>query len=55
MHAEYSSENLKRRDHSKFLDVNGNGNEPSGSIKGGEFLDLLSDYLLHKMDSVPSS
>jgi hypothetical protein len=25
-----------------------NGNEPSVSIKGGEFLDYLSDYLLLK-------
>jgi len=24
------------------------GNEPSGPIKGGEFLDKLSDYLLLK-------
>jgi hypothetical protein len=31
------------------------GNEPSGSIKGGEFLDWLSDYELLKMDSAPWS
>jgi hypothetical protein len=31
------------------------GNEPSGSIKGGEFLDLLSDYYLLKKDSAPWS
>jgi hypothetical protein len=29
------------------------GNEPLGSIKGGEFLDWLSDYYLLKKDSVP--
>jgi hypothetical protein len=27
------------------------GNEPLGSIKGGEFLDKLSDYQLLKKDS----
>jgi len=30
-----------------------NGNETSGSSKGGEFFDLLSDYQLLKNDSVP--
>jgi hypothetical protein len=30
-----------------------NGNEPSGSIKGGEFLDKLSDCKHLKMDSDP--
>jgi hypothetical protein len=30
-------------------------NEPSGSIKGGEFLDQLNDYYLLKMDSAPWS
>jgi hypothetical protein len=29
--------------------------ESSGSIKGGEFLDQLSDYQLFKKDSVPWS
>jgi hypothetical protein len=29
------------------------GNEPSISIKGGEFLDYLSDYQLLKKDSAP--
>jgi hypothetical protein len=28
-------------------------NEPSGSIKGREFLDQLSDYQLHENDSAP--
>jgi len=27
------------------------GNEPSSSVKGGEFLDQLSDYQLLKKDS----
>jgi hypothetical protein len=27
------------------------GNEPSGSIKGGEFLDYLSDYLILKKNT----
>jgi hypothetical protein len=31
------------------------GNKPSGSIKGGEFLDFLSDCQLPKKDSVPWS
>jgi hypothetical protein len=31
------------------------GNEPSGSIKGGEFLDKLSDYKLLKNESTPWS
>jgi hypothetical protein len=31
------------------------GNEPSGSIKGEEFLDLLSDYQLLKKDAAPRS
>jgi hypothetical protein len=31
------------------------GNEPSGSIKGREFLDQLSDFLLFKKDSAPWS
>jgi len=31
------------------------GNEPSGSINSGEFLDWLSDYHLLKTDSVPLS
>jgi hypothetical protein len=30
-----------------------NGNEPSGSIKGREFLDYLSDCQLLKKDSAP--
>jgi hypothetical protein len=29
------------------------GNEPPGSIKGGEFLDYLSNYQLFKKDSAP--
>jgi hypothetical protein len=29
------------------------GNEPSGSIKGGEFLDWLSDSQLLKKDTAP--
>jgi hypothetical protein len=29
------------------------GNEPSGPIKGGEFLDYLSDCQLLMKDSVP--
>jgi len=29
------------------------GNEPSGSVKGGELFDLLSDCQLHKEDSAP--
>jgi hypothetical protein len=33
----------------------GHGNERSGSIKGGEFLDYLSDHLLLKKDSAPWS
>jgi hypothetical protein len=28
------------------------GNEPSGSIKGGEFYDQLSDYQFFKKESV---
>jgi hypothetical protein len=31
------------------------GNEHSGSIKGGEFLDCMSDYWLLKKDSAPLS
>jgi hypothetical protein len=31
------------------------GNEPSGSIKGREFLDKLSDCQLLKKDSAPFS
>jgi len=31
------------------------GNEPSGSIKGRELLDQLSDYKLFKKDSAPWS
>jgi hypothetical protein len=31
------------------------GNEPPGSIKGGEFLDLLRDCQLLKKDSAPWS
>jgi hypothetical protein len=31
------------------------GNENSGSIKGGEFLELANDYLLVKKDSAPWS
>jgi len=31
------------------------GNEPSGSIESGEFLDWLSDYALLKMDCAPRS
>jgi hypothetical protein len=30
-------------------------NEPSGFVKGGEFLDQLSDYQLLKKDSAPWS
>jgi hypothetical protein len=29
------------------------GNEPSGSIKGGEFLDRLSDHKIRKKDCAP--
>jgi hypothetical protein len=29
------------------------GNEPSGSIIGGEFIDYLNDYYLLKKDSAP--
>jgi hypothetical protein len=29
------------------------GNEPSGSIKGGEFVDYLDDCQLLKKDSTP--
>jgi len=32
-----------------------NGNETSGSIKGREFLEHLSDYQLLKKDSAPWS
>jgi hypothetical protein len=31
------------------------GNEPSDPIKGGEFLDKLSDYQVLKKDSAPWS
>jgi hypothetical protein len=31
------------------------GNEPTHSIKGGEFIDYLSDYQLLKKDSIPWS
>jgi hypothetical protein len=31
------------------------GNEPSVSVKGGEFSDQLSDYWLLKKDSAPCS
>jgi hypothetical protein len=31
------------------------GNEPSGFIKGGEFLERLSDYLLLMKEYVPWS
>jgi len=31
------------------------GNEPSGSVRGGKFLDWLSDYELVKKDPVPCS
>jgi len=31
------------------------GNEPLCSIKGGEFLDQLSDHWVFKMDSAPWS
>jgi hypothetical protein len=31
------------------------GNEPSGSIKGVEFFDMLNDYQLFKKDSGPWS
>jgi hypothetical protein len=33
----------------------GNEPEPAGSIKGGEFLDLLSDYQLVKKGCAPWS
>jgi hypothetical protein len=33
----------------------GHGNEPSGSIKGGEFINYLSDYYLLEKDSAPWS
>jgi hypothetical protein len=36
----------------KLKDSCGHGNEPSGSIKGGEFLDQMRDYL-RKKDSAP--
>jgi hypothetical protein len=36
-------------------EIGENGNEPSGSIKGGEFLDSLSDYQLLNEDSAPWS
>jgi hypothetical protein len=32
-----------------------NGNEPSGSIRGGGLLDYLSDYQLLKKDYAPWS
>jgi hypothetical protein len=32
-----------------------NGNVPSGSIKGGKFLDLQSDYQILKKDSAQLS
>jgi hypothetical protein len=31
------------------------GNEPSGSVKGDEFLDQMNDYQLLKKDSAPWS
>jgi hypothetical protein len=31
------------------------GNEPSGSINGGKFLDQFKEYQLFKMDSAPWS
>jgi hypothetical protein len=31
------------------------GNEPSSSIKGGEIIDYLSDYQLHKKSSAQQS
>jgi hypothetical protein len=31
------------------------GNKPSGSIKGREFLDCMSDYQLLKQNSIPCS
>jgi hypothetical protein len=31
------------------------GNKSSGSLKGGEFIDLLNDYEFHKEDFVPWS
>jgi len=34
-------------------EIGENGNEPSGSIKGGEFLDSLSDYQLLQEDFLP--
>jgi hypothetical protein len=36
-------------------DPSEHSNEPSDSIKGGEFLDLLSDCQLLKKDSIPYS
>jgi hypothetical protein len=33
----------------------GTGNEPSSSIKGGEFVEQLSDYQLLKKDSASFS
>jgi hypothetical protein len=85
MHALFWFENLKGRDHSEELGVDGRkllerivgrydgkvrtgciwlndgpvasscegGNELSGSIKGGEFLDYLSDGLFLRKDSAP--
>jgi hypothetical protein len=47
MHTKYWSKNLKGSCE--------RGNKPSGSIKGGEFLDCLRDYLLLKKDSAPWS
>jgi hypothetical protein len=31
------------------------GNEPSGSIRGGEFLECLGDYRLLKKESTPGN
>jgi hypothetical protein len=37
------------------MDYSDCGNEPLGSIKGGEFLDQLSDYHVLKEDCAPLS
>jgi hypothetical protein len=55
---------LEKREESCCLDSCGSGqesvrgcceqgSEPSGSTKGGEFLNYLSDYQLLKKDSAP--
>jgi hypothetical protein len=46
--------NSRSAEHKPVADSFDHGNEPSGSIKGGKLLDLLSDYQLRK-DSGPWS